>query len=103
MDDHHPFAKANSTTTIKVPVNDHRADLSVAQYDWPKRARENPDRSPLLAAAGCVLGFIDTVLYLIEKGLRWVAEMLVAADAYLAKTLGSRWWIGTELEKFAPK
>src|SRR5215467_9967630 len=38
MDDHHAFGEANdSATTIPVPVNDHRAELSVAQQDWPKR------------------------------------------------------------------
>lgn len=36
VDDHHVAAEANSSVTIIVPVNDHRADLSVAQHDWPK-------------------------------------------------------------------
>jgi len=102
-DDHHFGMAANSTVTIPVPVNDHVAELSVAQQDWPKRTRENPDGSPLLAAAGCIRGFIDTILYLIEKGLHWIAEMLEKADAFFATKLGPKWWIGTELEKFVPK
>jgi len=102
MDGHDVFGKANSSTKTKVPVNDHRAELNVAQYDWPKEILENKEGSPLLAAAGCVLGFIDMVLYLIEKGLRWVADMLVAADAFLTEQLGSKYWVGTVLEKFAP-
>lgn len=102
-DDHHVFAKANSPITLPTPVNDHRAELSAAQYDWPKRTLENPGGSPLLAAAGAIRGFIDYIHYLIEKGLAWVAGMLEAADAFLAKQLGSKWWIGTELEQFAPK
>jgi hypothetical protein len=102
-DEHHFGAEANSPITIPVPVNDHRAELSVAQYDWPKKTRENPDGSPLLAAAGCLRGFIDSIHYLMTKGLVWVADMLEAADAFLANKLGPKWWIGTELEKFAPE
>ncbi len=103
VDDHHVFAKANSPVTIPTPVNDHRAELSVAQYDWPKKTLENPEGSPLLAAAGVVRGFIDYIHYLIEKGLAWVVQMLEAADAVLARLAGPKWWVGTELEKFAPK
>ena len=102
-DDHHFAAKANSPVTIPAPVNDHRAELNVAQYDWPKQTRENPDGSPLLAAAACIRGFIDTVLYLIEKGLHWIADMLEKADAFLTQTHGKKWWTGTEIEKFAPR
>jgi hypothetical protein len=102
LDEHHPAGKANNSTTIPVPVNDHRADLSVAQQDWPKQTRENPDGSPLLAAAGCICGFIDTVLYLIEKLLLWVAGMIEKLDAFLVKRLGPKWWLNTELEQFAP-
>lgn len=60
MDDHHVFGKANDPTTIvTVPANDHRAELSVAQQDWPKKTPENPDGSPLLAAAARIRGFVD--------------------------------------------
>jgi hypothetical protein len=100
---HHFAMKANSPITIPVPVNDHVADLNTAQQDWPKRTRENPDGSPLLAAAGCIRGFIDTIVYLIEKGLYWIAELLETADAYLTNRLGPQWWRETELQKFAPK
>ena len=103
MDKHHPFGKSNSPVTIEVPVNDHRADLNVAQYDWPKQTRENSDGSPLIAAAGCVRGFIDTVVHLIEKGLHWIADMLEIADAYLRKRLGEKYWLDTPLEVFASK
>src|SRR5271155_2369537 len=43
LDNHHVAGQSNSRVTIPVPVNDHRAELSVAQYDWPKRTLENPD------------------------------------------------------------
>jgi hypothetical protein len=103
MDAHHVFGKANSPVTIPTPVNDHCAELSTAQRDWPKEIQENPDGCPVLAGAARVLGFIDYVVYLIRYGLRWVAEMLLALSAYLKEKLGPKWWIGTPLEQFAPK
>ena len=102
-DEHHPFGQANSTVTLEVPVNDHRAQLSVAQYDWPTKTLENPDGSPLLAAAASIRGFIDTVLYLIEKGLHWIADMLEKADAFLVRKFGNKWWTNTPLETFLPQ
>lgn len=103
VDSHHVFSKSNSSVTIPTPANDHGAELSVAQYDWPKKTLENREGSPLLAAAGVVRGFIDYIRYLIEKGLAWVAQMLEAADAFLAERLGPRWWVDTALEPYSPK
>jgi hypothetical protein len=104
MDDHHVFGKANDlTTTIPLPVNDHRAELSAAQKDWPDRTLQNPDGSPLLAGAARVRGFVDTIVYLIERGLLWIAEMLEALDEFLVEKLGATWWRGTPLAQFAPK
>jgi hypothetical protein len=103
MDEHHAFGKSNSPITVSVPANDHRADLSVAQYEWPRKTVENPDGSPLLAAAGTIRGFIDYIHYLIEKGLTWVVRMLELADELLRSSLGPKWWVGTELEQFVPK
>src|SRR4051812_38976733 len=57
LDDHHPAGKANNPITIPTPVNDHRSELSVAQYDWPRLTRENPKGSPLLALAASIRGF----------------------------------------------
>ena len=88
MDNHHPAAKANNPTTTPVPVNDHRAELSPAQDDWPKETLENPDGSPLLAFAGCVRGYADTAVYLIEKLLLPFATMLEVLDRYLVNTVG---------------
>jgi hypothetical protein len=102
-DEHHFAGKSNSPITVPVPVNDHRAEINGAQYDWPKQTRENPHSSPLLAAAGCIRGFIDYIVYLINKGISWIAELLEEADTMLAKTLGPNWWVGTALERFAPK
>ncbi len=103
VDSHHFAGKSNSPITVPIPVNDHRAELSVAQMDWPKGTQENPERSPLIAAAACVRGFIDTVLYLIKQSLLWVADMLEKLDAFVTDKLGPNWWIGTSIEQFQPK
>ena len=102
-DDHHVAGKANSPITIPIRVNDHRAVLSPCQTDWPKDTLENRSGSPLRAAAACVRGCIDTILYLSEQGLLWIAEMLEVLDVYLTKKLGSKYWENTELERFKPK
>ena len=103
VDVHHVGGKANSSVTIQVSVNDHRARLSVAQDDWPKETRENPDGSPLLAAAACTRGYVDTNDYLSEELLLRNPEMLEVLDAFLVEKLGPKWWIGTDLERFSPK
>ena len=103
MDRHHVAGSANSPVVVTIPTNDHRAVLSVAQYDWPKLTLENPEGCPLLAAAGCIRGFVDTVKYLIDELLLWVAEALEWLSDFLTETAGSEWWLGTPLARFARK
>jgi hypothetical protein len=103
VDTHHVAMRANNPATVQVPVNDHRAVLNVAQHGWPKRTRENPDGSPLLAAAGCIRGFMDYLFYLVEKFLHWTAEMLEELDSYLIEKLGPQWWLQTPLKRFVPQ
>lgn len=75
-DDHHIAGKANGHLTVSVSVNDHRAVLSTAQYDWPKVTLENPDELQLLKVAAGIRGFINTQEYLINKVLRPLPELL---------------------------
>lgn len=96
MDKHHFAGRANGPITVLMPVGDHRV-LSAEQLDWPKKTRENPDGSPLLAAAGHVRGFADTVLMLIERGLLWIAAMLEKLDEYLTQQHGPKWWLTINL------
>lgn len=103
FDLHHPGADANSPTKTPIWVSDHVAVLNVLQQDWPKTTLENPDRSPLVAAAGLNRGYIETDAYLVDALLRQNTEMLEMLDAYLVKRLGEKWWVDTELEQFAPK
>lgn len=93
LEAHHVAGRANGPVTLDVPINDHRAELNVAQYDWPKLTLQNPEGSPLLAIAGAVRGFIDTLLYLIGKLLGPIPEALEAYDAQLRERLGPQWWL----------
>ncbi len=103
QDQHHPAGEANDPTTAGIPANDHRALLSVAQYDWTKNTLENPDGSPLLAAAARHRGYVDTNSYLQEKMLLVTAEMFETLDRHLTDKLGPKWWENTPLERFSPK
>lgn len=77
-DFHHVAGRRNSAITIPVPVNDHRAVLSPAQFDWPKETLENPTGDELLKIAGSLRGYIDTNSYLLDTLLRPLPEMLEA-------------------------
>jgi hypothetical protein len=103
FDDHHLAGNANSSATLPIPVNDHRAELSEAQHDWPKKTLENPGGSPLLSGAAHIRGFADTVVYLIETFLRWIADMLEYLDTVLEQKSGQKWWRGTNLGSFEPE
>ena len=103
LDDHHPAGIANHPLAIPIPVNDHRAVLSPAQYEWPEGTLENPHGSPLLNGACCIRGYYDTNTLLTDQLLLWVARLLEALDKFLRERLGPDWWVGTPLEQFAPK
>jgi len=102
-DNHHIAGEANDPTTINVPVNDHRAVLSVAQQDWPPKTLQNPDRSPLLAAAARIRGFVDSSIYLMQYFLLPAAALLEHLDTLLERRLGRKWWKHTKLKAFEPK
>ncbi|MGA8534267.1 MAG: hypothetical protein WB615_09195 [Candidatus Tumulicola sp.] len=93
FEEHHVAGRANDPTTLTIPSNDHRAELSVDQYDWPLNTLQNPEGSPLLAIAARVRGFIDSVTYLIRNLLIRIPEDLEAYDAQLHERLGPKWWL----------
>jgi hypothetical protein len=103
FDDHHPAGEVNDSTTIPIPVNDHRALLSPQQYEWSPKTWVNPEGSPIRAGAARVRGYCETSDCLVNSLLIPNAEMLEALDEYLEKRLGPKWWVGTEMERFAPK
>ena len=102
MDDHHVAGRANDPTTIGIPTNDHVAELSERQHDWPQRTLQNPDGDPLLRAAACIRGCVETVAYLAERLLRWIAALLELTSAHLTHTNGPFYWRGTPLAAFEP-
>jgi hypothetical protein len=100
---HEVAGRANDPTAITIPINDHRAELSVDQYDWPQRTLQNPDRSPLLAMSGCIRGFMATTYYLMERLLGWIPPQLETLDAFLCEQWGSQWWLKVPLRQLPPK
>jgi hypothetical protein len=101
IDDHHVAGRANDPATIAIPTNDHVAILSEQQRDWPEQTLRNPDRDPFLKGAACIRGVRDTIVYLVDRVLLWIAHMLEAASALLTKTRGRFYWRNTPLEPFA--
>ena len=91
-DDHHVAGRNNHSATVPVPVNDHRARLTLDQYGWPPRTLQNPESSPLLAISACIRGFIAFLEYCVDVFLRWAAEELERIDRFLTERLGPRWW-----------
>jgi hypothetical protein len=75
-DDHHIAGKANSPLTVPISVNDHRAELSVAQHDWPTETLENPDGLDCRRVAAGIRGYLDFHEYLNNKLLRPLLEVL---------------------------
>lgn len=103
LDRHHVAGKANHDLTIPIPVNDHRAILNEDMQDWPEETLENPNRSPLLAAAGCIRGFCSFVFYLIEELLYWIADLLERLHAILTEKFGDRYWTDWDLHSRTPR
>ena len=102
-DRHHIAGQANDPTTITIPTNAHRAELSIAQQDWPSKTLQNPDESPLLADAARIRGFVDISIYLMSDFLLPGAARLELLDTILERKLGKKWWKNTKLKSFEPK
>ncbi len=101
-EEHHVFGECNSDAVATVPVNDHRAALSVAQYDWPPRTLRNPANSPILRAAAHVRGACDLIRYVLEQ-LQLTAEDLEYVDTLLSEIHGPDWLAKLEAEAHASK
>jgi len=100
MDNHHVAGKSNSPVTVPISVNDHRAELSVAQYDWNSEVLQNPEGNPLLKLSARIRGFIDTVFHLLKSLLLKIPEALELLNSILVEKLGPQWWVGTRFERF---
>jgi hypothetical protein len=102
-DQHHVAGRNNHPGTIAIPTNDHRAELSAKQFDWPPNTLRNPEGSPLLIAAACIRGSVDVIVFLVERFLSWIGEMLELLDQILAEKLGPKWWQGTPIQRYEAK
>lgn len=101
-DGHHLFGLANPLI-ISIPVNDHRADLSAAQNDWPRKTLANKHGSPLLVSAAAIRGYGDLMLYLVREHLLSAADILELLDTKLERKHGKRYWKKLKLTAFEPK
>jgi len=90
-EDNHAFGKRNSDLTIRYPINDHRAVLSVAQYHWPPETLQNSDGDPFLASAARFRGLYDNLAYMLGDCLA-EAERLEQLSAHMRKKYGPNWW-----------
>lgn len=86
---HHIAGKANSSVTVEVRANVHRAQLSAAQYEWPRRTLSNPDGSPLLDVAGAVRGAANFIEELIVQLMRLCAECSKSLMRGYKRSMGS--------------
>ena len=102
-DKHHIFGVANSPIYISTPINDHRAFLSTAQYNWPRKTLENKYGSPILVDAAKIRGFGDFIVYFYQEHILPVAEHLEQLDTSLTRKHGKSYWKKMKLRAFEPK
>lgn len=87
----HPAGRHNLEVTVPIGGNDHRV-IDDLKYDWPPGTLRNPDGSPLLRAAACLRGWLDTLQIIVSRTVGWIPAFLEALDAWLTITLGGFWW-----------
>jgi hypothetical protein len=102
-DEHHVASKNNHPLTVTVPVNERRAILDGDADGLEQDDAGEPERVPAIMAAAAVLrGAVDTILYLIDKGIDWVIALMETLSKFCANVWGDGWWNNTPLAAFAP-
>lgn len=91
VEQQHPAGKANHDATVAIPGNDHRI-IDDRKHDWPRDTLRNPNGSPLLRAAACLRGWLDTLHDIIERTVAWIPLFLETLDAWLQQMHGPAWW-----------
>jgi hypothetical protein len=89
-EDNHVFGQRNSSLTIRYPINDHRAVLSVKQYRWPPGALENPSSSPLLASVAAAHGLYDNIEHMLAENRNLMLKLAVVEEQ-LTIAFGADW------------
>jgi hypothetical protein len=87
----HPAGRRNHPATVPIPGNDHRV-VDDLKNDWPRDTLRNPDGSPLLCAAACLRGWLDTLRLIVERTVGWIPPFLEHLDTWLTSQLGHGWW-----------
>ena len=103
IDHHHVAGEINSPVTVPIPVNDHRAEVTESQKDWGRHVLENPDGDPVVMLVAWLRGAGETIAYLVKSFIDAAADVLECLAAHLRQRLGSQWWRGTPIERYAPK
>lgn len=91
-EDDHPFGRHSGGLTIRIPINDHRAILSVAQYQWPPETLQNPEGDPFLASAARYRGLFNIISYILADCVK-EAERFERLSAAMRERYGPRWWL----------
>ena len=71
----HVFGKRNSDLTIRYPINDHRAVLSVKQLDWTDETLENSNGDVLLAGIARFQGLDNNVAHMLADCIEFLPKM----------------------------
>lgn len=87
----HPARRSNDDRTVLVRANDHKAELTEAQYDWPEETLKNPDGNPLLVETARVRGDID-----MKRVIEGTPRHLEKLNAALVAVFGRHWWTREE-------
>jgi len=87
----HPAGRPNHPATVPMPGNDHRV-VDDHKNDWPRQTLRNPEGSPLLRAAACLRGWLDTLRLIVERTVGWIPPFLEQLDRWLTDQLGRGWW-----------
>jgi hypothetical protein len=68
------------------------ASSTTTRTTGPGTRCANPDGSPLLCAAACLRGWLDTLRLIIDRTVGWIPPFLEQLDEWLAHQLGHGWW-----------
>jgi hypothetical protein len=87
----HPAGRRNHLATVLIPGNDHRV-VDDHKHDWPRNTLRNPNGSPLLRAAACLRGWLDTLQLVVDRTVGWIPPFLEQLDHWRTDQLGRGWW-----------
>ena len=93
----HVFGRRNSELTIRYPVNDHRAVLSVKQLDWTGETLENPNGDVLLAGIARFHGLENNTAQMLADCIAF-APQLKHVQELLVTIYGEKWLPGLEAD-----